>query len=56
MNTISLEEAQRLLRYEPETGEFFWRVTRCTAKAGGRAASVHNKGYTHVMLNGARLA
>lgn len=41
------------IRYEPETGLFFWRVTvGMTAKAGSAAGSLNNSGYWRIMFRG----
>lgn len=49
---LSFEEVDRVLRYEPGTGEFFWRVDRGRggngAKAGDPAGCLMNAGYIHI--------
>ena len=40
---ITFEEANRLLRYDPETGFFFWRVRRGNKRPGDRAGTSHKK-------------
>jgi hypothetical protein len=37
-----------LLRYEPETGDIFWRVDRANKKAGDRAGRFDKNGYVAV--------
>lgn len=39
------------LRYEPETGELYWRAGRGPNKAGSRAGSMDRHGYRKVMCN-----
>lgn len=41
-----------LLRYEPDTGHFFWIETRGPAKAGNLAGSPCNKGYIVIGVGG----
>jgi hypothetical protein len=49
---LTADEARRLLRYDPETGEFRWRVRRgSTAPVGGLAGSPHIKGYWTIRIN-----
>ena len=44
-----------ILRYDPDTGYLYWRVTRGSrAKAGARAGSDHSAGYLETCINGAR--
>lgn len=49
------EEIEKLLRYEPETGEFFWRVDRGRrgrTKAGSRAGADRGDGYIRIWIDG----
>jgi hypothetical protein len=62
MNELSFERANELLRYDPDSGKLFWRVSRGTAKAGDDAGSVwypagQRRPYMRVGIDGkARLA
>lgn len=48
-----LNEIKQLLKYIPETGEFFWRVDRGgKAKAGTKAGWKNKDGYIHLRLFG----
>lgn len=50
---LSLEEARRVLRYDPETGEFFWRIkVGVRGVAGARAGYVMAKGYRMIQYDG----
>lgn len=49
-NVISLEEASALLRYNPRTGLFFWKVKRNGTKAG-KSAGCPSK-YVRIKING----
>lgn len=40
------------LRYEPETGEFFWRKSTGAAKKGSPAGSPHICGYWNIRFKG----
>jgi hypothetical protein len=40
-----------LLRYEPETGEIFWRADRANKKAGDRAGRIGKNGYADVCVD-----
>jgi hypothetical protein len=50
---LTAEQLRELLDYDPNTGEFVWRVatTNCV-KAGQRAGSVAALGYVHIGLVG----
>jgi hypothetical protein len=49
MNSKRLKE---LLRYDPQTGEFFWRVRTGRALIGMRAGCVHHDGYRVICIQG----
>jgi len=52
---MSLNHAEllALLEYHPDSGVFFWRVSRGrTAKAGQRAGTQHHSGYRHINVCG----
>lgn len=41
-----------MLSYDPETGEFHWRVNRGGCVPGGLAGAINSKGYWVIMLDG----
>jgi hypothetical protein len=41
-----------LLEYNPATGEFFWKVSKATAKVGDMAGSVYQNGYRYIQIDG----
>lgn len=47
---ITSEYIQSLLRYSPETGEFFWLVSRGSVRSGKRAGGL-NRGYIQIRVN-----
>jgi hypothetical protein len=50
---LTQKKLKRLLRYDPETGEFRWRVNRGgTARAGTPAGHVHSSEYVYIQING----
>lgn len=50
-NSIDREDAVKLLRYEPETGKFFWRISTGPIKAGAQAGTINNRGYVRISIN-----
>ena len=48
-----LDRFRELLRYEPETGKFYWRVNRrgSKAKAGLEAGCIDNEGYRAIRVD-----
>lgn len=54
---IDLDAARRNVRYDPETGQFFWLVSkRGPVKAGDRAGSIGAKGYLYVKIEQVKYA
>jgi hypothetical protein len=50
---LSFDLVSDLLSYDPETGIFKWKQTRCgKAKAGGVAGKTKRSGYRSIMING----
>jgi hypothetical protein len=49
---ISIERLRSLLRYNPFTGHFYWRVSRGNSSAGSRAGKLHSKGYWVLNVDG----
>jgi len=50
---ITQARLKELLRYEPETGEFFWRVARNNfTKIGSRAGNADSKQYWRTRMDG----
>lgn len=50
---LSADYVRSLLRYEPETGRFFWIVSRPNRKAGSEAGCIRD-GYVGIKINGRR--
>lgn len=48
---LTADEVRRLLRYEPDTGIFFWRTAARNIKAGDIAGCQQSRGYWHVRIN-----
>src|SRR5690242_12646769 len=52
---ISQEELKRLLRYDPDAGEFFWRVARkgivLGSRAGGKRPTGDGKEYWYISID-----
>lgn len=49
---LSADRLRDLLSYDPETGQFRWRVSRGTAKAGNVAGTTRLDGYVVIRLLG----
>jgi hypothetical protein len=52
MKDITAETLRALLAYNPETGEFRWRVNRKGIQMGDVAGCVNSSGYTRIKVNG----
>jgi hypothetical protein len=49
---LPIEVAEKLLAYDPETGDFLWRKSRSrVARAGDIAGSEDGQGYVVIMVN-----
>lgn len=49
---LTKERLDALLRYEPETGKFFWRVKRGPRSAGAEAGCIGVAGYIEIRVDG----
>jgi hypothetical protein len=55
-NFPTLSKVHELLRYEPETGKLFWKVsTSNRVKVGSEAGTIAKIGYRYVKIDGHRL-
>jgi hypothetical protein len=53
MSDLTLEDLKSLLRYDSDSGEFFWiKARRGPGALGGVAGSMGAQGYHRIMLNG----
>lgn len=48
---LTLARLKELLNYDPETGEFRWKVSKRGIKAGALAGYMGPKGYRVIMIN-----
>jgi hypothetical protein len=51
-NTMPIDELNKLLQYNSETGNFHWRVRRGSAQAGSLAGSLGIEGYRRIRIMG----
>ena len=49
---LNAERLRELLHYAPETGRFYWRVSKGGVAAGTEAGSPHSRGYTVIRIEG----
>jgi hypothetical protein len=49
---LSAERLRELLHYAPETGLFYWRVSRGSAGAGTQAGKRRSGGYVVIRIDG----
>ncbi len=55
MNNIDITVLHEYLRYEPDTGKFYWVKGLSNVKAGEEAGAHHSDGYIIIGLKGKRL-
>mgnify|MGYP003403369480 FL=1 len=53
---VNPERLSEVLRYEPETGYFFWKAYKAGIQHGKRAGSVDRRGAVAIRLDGKRYA
>lgn len=51
-NELTAQRARELLDYDPETGEFRWKVTRGGVTRGSIAGYIDPDGYRHIRIAG----
>lgn len=51
---ITTEQLRQILNYNPETGEFFWRVGGRGWRAGSVAGTIRSDGYVKITIGGQR--
>lgn len=49
---MTIEEFNRVLTYEPETGNFYWLVDRARIRAGTKAGYTNPRGYIKIKTGG----
>jgi hypothetical protein len=54
-SNLTVERLREVLRYEPETGKFFWLKGNNQRLAGDEAGSVENKGYVRIKIDGMKI-
>ena len=53
-DSLTLERAQEAFNYDPETGEFTWRISQSRGYAGTRAGTTDHDGYRLLSIDGVR--
>jgi hypothetical protein len=56
VNHFTVAELSKIVSYDPETGVFFWAVTRSGQRVGKRCGSMTRNGYRRVTVNGISMA
>jgi HNH endonuclease len=49
---VPFEGLRDVLEYNPETGEFFWKISGHGISAGDSAGSIYGNGYRYIQING----
>jgi hypothetical protein len=51
---MNLEEIQKILRYEPDTGDFYYVIKRGSRRIGDKAGLLYENGYIRIEISGKR--
>lgn len=49
---LTFDRLNELLRYEPDTGKLFWRISKSNVSAGSEAGSINQEGYLKISIDG----